>query len=165
MEQLYKAHYAHIYRYMIVRVKHKETAEDLTQEVFLKAAKGLPKYKDMGDTPILAWLYTIARNTTLDFFKKKRDYNPEEPELFFDSIPDEQIGTGRVISRRELAKATAGAISTLTDDQRELITMRYLDGFDYGEIAKILNKSEESLRALNYRAIKELKNLLKDYEP
>ena len=158
--QLYTGYFTPIYRFLYWRSRHKETAEDLTQTVFLKAYQSLPSFESTG-TPFLSWLYTIARNLYLDHAKKKRSVLPDEPETFWENLPGVLPPTEEASLGRENKEILARALSGLSDDQLELVILRFIEDRSYEEIAKITGKNEEALRALNYRAMKLLREKLK----
>src|SRR3989344_5112069 len=84
---LYEEYFTPIYRFIYFRVKNRTDAEDISQNVFIKAYSSIGNYKEHG-VPFLAWLYTIARNTTIDYWKKKRDYLLENPDTIAERVVD-----------------------------------------------------------------------------
>ena len=160
---LYDEYLSPVYRFIYFRVRHKETAEDLSQTVFLKAWSRIDQFEDRG-VSLLAWLYTIARNLTIDHWKRKHDVVVAEPAAVFDIISDDKHGTKKAIDRLDLNAVMAEAVKTLSEDQQEVIIMRHIEEMSYSEIAEVTGKSEEALRALNHRAMKVLKETLKDYK-
>ena len=158
--QLYSGYFTPIYRFLYWRTKHKETAEDLTQTVFLKAYEAMSAYKSTG-APFLSWLYTIARNLYLDHSKKKKSILPDDPEIFWDAMAQTGPATDKMSHEREDREALAGALAELTDEQQEIVILRFIEERSYEEIAEITDKSKEALRALNYRAMKTMKSRLK----
>ncbi|HEY4514610.1 MAG TPA: RNA polymerase sigma factor [Candidatus Paceibacterota bacterium] len=159
--ELYKEYYSPIYRFVLIKTRHKETAEDITQSVFGKALQSVSRYKDTG-APFLAWLYTIARNLCIDYFKKKKDLLPGDPDLFWQELPD-SICVSKDGRLEDMREAVARALLVLTDEQREVVSLRFIEDRSYAEIATLLGKSEEALRALNHRAMKEMRKVLPSY--
>lgn len=158
--RLYTVYFTPVYRFLFWRTKHKETAEDLTQSVFLKAYAAIGDYRDTG-APFLSWLYTIARNLYLDHSKKKKSLLPDDPDTFWEAEPAIGERTDKASLDRESRELLSTAMYQLTDEQQELVILRFIEERSYEEIAKITSKSEEALRALNYRAMKILKEKLK----
>ena len=75
LEDLYKLHYTEIFRYLLRRVRQKEIAQDLTQDTFLKAFNGLATFK--GNSSVKTWLYTIAHNTFINWYRKETKYKQD----------------------------------------------------------------------------------------
>ena len=124
--------YEKIYRYCFLRVRHKETAEDITQEAFLRYLEH-PHYNSVDKT--LQLLYTIAGNLCNDEFRKTR--TTELPE---DKADDENIEDS-VLSGFELKQALA----KLSDEDREIILLRYVNDVPVNVIAKLHNISRFAL--------------------
>ena len=160
---LYELYVTPLYRYIFFRVSDPRDAEDLTQEVFLKAYVALSRYVSNG-TPILAYFYTIARNSIIDHYRKKKERYVDT--ALFDTIADESPLPNELASNRKNLLQLRKDISVLAQDQQDAITLRYLDEFDTTEIAKIMNRSPESVRQLQSRGLKILRDSLnkKQYE-
>ena len=158
---LYREYFTPIYRFVLIKTRHKETAEDITQAVFLKSLGAIDEYKDTG-APFIAWLYMIARNLCLDYFKKKSTIIVEEETWL--ELGDERFGASALAEKRERTQEIARALEKLSNDQCEVVILRFIEERSYAEIAEILGKSEEALRALNSRAMKIMKVELKNYE-
>ncbi|MCR4638012.1 sigma-70 family RNA polymerase sigma factor [Ruminococcus sp.] len=124
--------YDKVYRYCLLRVRHKETAEDITQETFLRYLEH-PHYNSVDKT--LQLLYTIAGNLCCDEFRKAK--TAELPE---DKAADEDIEDS-VLSGFELKQALA----KLSDEDREIILLRYINDVPVNVIAKLHNMSRFAL--------------------
>ena len=159
---IYDQYLTPVYRYIYFRVRHKETAEDLTQTVFLKAWEKMRDFEERG-VVILSWLYTIARNQVIDHWKKKRDVTASDPDELFAALHDERLDTKKEIDRADIARVLAQEIAELSELQQQVVVLRYLEELSYSEIAQLTEKSEESLRALNHRALTILRERLNDY--
>lgn len=159
---LYREQFGAIYHFILFKVRHKETAEDLTQTVFARALAALPGYRKTA-VPPAAWLFTIARNLVRDHFKKRQAFVPGDEEDFFSEVADELARSDSDALARERRACLAVAVSTLSEAEQEFIVLRYLEDKVYAEIAVITGKSEEALRALGYRTRKALKEKLSNY--
>jgi len=146
-----------IYRHVYYRVPNKGDAEDITQEVFIRAWKAINRYKRTG-APFVAWLFAIAHNLVADYYKTRKE-----------SIPlDESRAAGGSDETNPEAMTEASlnrsyirdAVSKLKGDKRKVILMRFIDGFSYGEIARTLNKSEGAVRVVQHRALNDLRRML-----
>lgn len=140
--------YDKIYRYCYFKVNNKEMAEDLTQETFLKYFSQT-SYINRGKP--LAYLYTIAKNLCIDFYRdNKKEQNLNKEVLGEDNI-----------SSFETNYALRQAVSVLPDDLQELLLLRFANELGMGEIGEIMGISRFSVyRKLN-KAMSMLKNILK----
>lgn len=155
--ELYERLADRIYRYVYFRVTDDETAEDLTSRVFLKAWEHLPRYKH-SSSPFVAWLYTIAHNMIIDHYRTDR------PTGHLDEIatlPASEPSPAEVCERRGDAEALRRALQQLTPAQREVITMKLLDGLETVEVARRLHKSQGAIRAVQMRALQALAEILR----
>lgn len=152
---LYSASFDKIFRFIYYRVGHVETAEDLTEEVFVKAFKGLHKVTKTAS--FQSWLYQIARNTVIDYYRAKKetvDLEEVENTLEYDS---------RVIDTLSLEsdqKLVVQLLDQLLTEQRIVIKLKFFEGLSNREIAELLHKSEGAIRVIQYRALTKLKDLL-----
>ncbi len=154
--QIYDLYFEKIYRFVFYRVNHRETAEDLVAETFIRVWGKLSSIE--GPDTFSAWLFQIARNLVIDYYRSRRLtvdlYNLENILEYEDQM----------IEKTNLGFEEAAfleALKNLSPDQQIVIKLKFLDELENHEIAKILNKSEGAIRVIQHRAINELKNLLK----
>jgi RNA polymerase sigma-70 factor (ECF subfamily) len=153
--RLYDAGVDRIYRYIFFRVTDLEIAEDLTSEVFLKAWENLHRYRPGG--PFIAWLYTIARNTVIDHYRtRKQSVSLDETVIKLDPHLEEKVDL------QDEVETLKRAMQHLTDQQREVLTLRFLVELDTGQIAGRMRKSEGAVRALQMRALQALAKVMND---
>ena len=152
--ELYSIYLDRIYRYVFYQVRNKATAEDLTEEVFLKAWEGIGKFKWKGP-PFQAWLYRIARNHIIDYFRTKRQQVTLDEELKADDKEPEQEADDKQ-TQRMLSKA----IFSLPQQQRQIILLKFIEGLENCEIAQILKKSQGAIRITQMRALDALRQKL-----
>jgi RNA polymerase sigma-70 factor (ECF subfamily) len=143
---LYKEHHAAIYR--LARFYLDRAAEDVVAETFLRAWKGLPRYKDTG-APFVSWLYGIARHIVGDELRRKNRTEPRE------TLPE-----SAVVHNGEDRLVLASSIARLPDEQRRVIEMKYVIGMKNPEVAEIMGKSIGAVNALQWRGLKNLKEML-----
>lgn len=157
-EMLYSDYFIPIYKYVYYRIRDKEIAMDLVQTVFLKA---FIKREFIRKEDALKYLYTIARNQLIDYLRKKHPLSLDTFESFFlERIPDESIENPEIqMSHIDEKNFIQKMLTSLSESQREIITLRYLQELDYSEIAEITGKSEVSVRKTVSRALK----ILQDY--
>jgi len=155
--QLYDIYFDRIYRYIYVRVKKQAEAEDLTQEVFIKALKAIGSYK-IGKTPFSAWLFRIAHNQVIDHVRKYA----RNLETSLDDAPP-TVGSEDPVTiteqRFEVAELNA-AMMELPAAQQEVISLRFVADLPIAEVAKILGKSEGTVKALQFNGTVSLRKLL-----
>jgi len=158
--QLYDAYIERVYRYIYFRVSEDDATEDLVSQVFLKAWENLGRYK-MGSSPFIAWLYTIARNLVIDYYRAKKDMLPLEEAVALPSdmqAPDDEAQT-----RFDL-QAMRDALQFLTGDQQQVLILKFIAGLPNENIAKIMNKQEGTIRGLQMRALQTLSKYMQEKE-
>jgi RNA polymerase sigma-70 factor (ECF subfamily) len=152
---LYEIHVERVFRHVRYQVLDAHDAEDITQEVFIKAWKSIHKYKPTG-APFVAWLIVVARNAVTDYFRSKRHVllldDTNEPGGGSDPVSSVERAFGGDEVRR--------AILRLQGDKRAVVVMRFIDGFSYEEIGRALGKTEGAVRVIQHRALKELRGIL-----
>jgi RNA polymerase sigma-70 factor (ECF subfamily) len=157
LSKLSTYYYPKIYRHMLYKVNNREDAEDLASEVFVRMVKSLQKQKGSFN----AWLYKIANNLAIDYYRKKsRKKEVSLVEEFEDHAPVQSDETEKILEREDLDKA----ISTLPDDQRQTILLKFMEGYSNKEIANILGKTVGAVKALQFRALNNLKAALQEEE-
>jgi len=164
--ELYEAYFDKIYRYIVLKIGNRTEAEDMTQQVFLKALKSLPSYNKWRDVPFSAWLYRIAHNQVVDHFRKtSRQQSIELTEAITPDDPDEnpQHQTELKADIDQLVKATR----QLTKAQQEVIALRFSSDLPVAEVARLMGKSEGAVKALQHSAVVALRKIMlmaEDYD-
>ncbi|MDD5109740.1 MAG: sigma-70 family RNA polymerase sigma factor [Patescibacteria group bacterium] len=149
---LYDAYARRIYLFIYYRTYHKETAEDLTSEAFLKAFRGIGSF-DAAKGTFGAWLYRIARNVVIDHYRTA--HPTVDMESIWDLSTDDDVAQ-EVDVRQDLDRVR-GYLKDLKPEQRSVIIMRVWDELSYQEIADITGKSVPSLKMMFSRAIAQLR--------
>jgi RNA polymerase sigma-70 factor, ECF subfamily len=160
--RLYDLYVDQTFGYIYRRVGHRQTAEDLTSDVFLRAYRRLSSFEWQG-VDLGAWIMTIARNRVHDHFKSARfrlertaEETPESPSM---SAPDDPE---RVSVARDMAKALGKALEQLKDDHREVIELRFIHDLSVADTAQIMGRTVGATKALQYRALRALADEVKD---
>lgn len=155
---LYDHYQPIVYRFIYLKVSHREEAEDLTHQVFLSAWQNISGFKIKKEASFIGWLYQIARNKVIDHYRTKK------PTIDIDNIADPpEIGK----SNEETAdfkieiKMVKKAIPLLSEIEQDVVIMRFVEDLASKEVAEILEKSEGAIRLIQHRAIKKLKDILK----
>jgi len=144
-----------IYRYIAVRVRRREDAEDLTQLVFERIVAGLPRYRP-GRSPFAAWVFRIARNAVIDHVRRERPTEPLDPAQ--DLPHGEEVEA--ISLRGEQIRELRRAIASLTPDQQEAIVLRFVAGLSAEEAARVMGRRAGTVRGLTFRAIGALRRNL-----
>jgi len=157
--QLYDAYMERIYRFIYFRVEDQQTAEDITSQVFLRAWNNLDRFR-LGRTPYLAWLYTIAHNAVIDHYRTRKVTTALEDVRL--SQPDYAEVVENDIDFEVEMTSIKSAMRTLTDDQQQVLTLKFIEGMSNDEIARHLGKREGAVRALQMRGLRALAKQLEE---
>ncbi|HXB11752.1 MAG TPA: sigma-70 family RNA polymerase sigma factor [Bacteroidia bacterium] len=157
-EALYNRYYEPILSFVYKRVETKESAYDITQQVFLNAMLKLNQFKHTG-TPFSSWLYRIAINEINQLYRKEktqRTVKVEEEELRYmaNELDDEED----IETRYE---KVSEALSALPEEDIQVVELRFFERRAFKEIAEILNITESNAKVKLYRIIDKLKILIK----
>lgn len=152
--ELYSIYLDKIYRYIFYQVRDKMTAEDITEEVFVKAWKAIKSCKGKEQT-FSSWLYRIAHNHVIDYFRTRRQHLALE-EAMPAAIGSPEQEAEEKLMQQELAEA----ISYLPPQQKQIIILKFIEGLDNQEIAQILRKRQGAIRVMQMRALMALRQRL-----
>ena len=154
--QLYEACLDRIYRYVYYRVNSTTEAEDLTEQVFLKAWEAIDRYEQRG-VPFLAWLYRLAHNLVVDHYRSQRQTVPlDDLRETEEASEDIEASVHAQLDAEEVREA----IQRLSPEHQQLITLRFVEGLSHAEVAQIVGKSEGATRVVQYRALQALARAL-----
>ncbi|MBA6157012.1 RNA polymerase sigma factor [Tenacibaculum sp. S7007] len=152
--QVYKGYYKAMYNTAYRILKDEFEAEDLIQEAFLTAFTKLNTFK--GEVAFGAWLKRIVVNKSLTQLKKNNRYD----EVKLEVIPNYEIEETSINYDSINVKEVLNHIKNLKDNYRVVLTLNLIEGYDYEEIAEILNYTNENVRTTISRAKKKLKQVL-----
>lgn len=153
---LYEKYYEPILRFVYQRCSDKETAYDITAHVFLKAMQSLKNYTFKG-LPFSSWLYRIARNEVIDFHRQK----PHERAVSID-----KTGLGNILQdtddslKEEHIQLILKELKTLSEEEMQIIEMKYFEKRQFKEIAEILDITETNAKVRAHRIIEKLRKSL-----
>ncbi|PIS04580.1 MAG: hypothetical protein COT81_05790 [Candidatus Buchananbacteria bacterium CG10_big_fil_rev_8_21_14_0_10_42_9] len=159
--QLYELYYVPVFRYIYYRLPDKEEAENLTQTVFIKVFKSVGRFKYQGKSP-LAYFFTVARNSITDYWRKKREVKLNDPEVVFQRMADDRRSEAELTEIKDMATKIKDAIYNLTEEQQEVMILKFVNEFSNKEIAEVTGKKEGAIRQLQCRALKVLRQEFKD---
>jgi len=145
--RLYGRYVRRIYRYLYSRVGDPSDAEDLTSRTFLAALEALPRYRHRGR--FAAWIFSIAYRKAMDHFRSRREQPPLDEASTVGTAPDPAGQVIQAQARIHLARR----IGELTDEQQELLRLRYVADLSFAEIGDALGKSEDAAKKSLYRLL------------
>ena len=157
---LYKEYYAPIYRYVHLRTKNRQQTEDLTQDIFLKIYRTIGSIDPQATSPI-GYFYAIARNTLIDYWRKKSTGASTSDDELMMQIADESPGALEISSLKEQSSLLYECLDELTDEQREVISLRFIQELSTAEIAEQLGKKETAIRQMQVRGLRTLTKIFK----
>lgn len=154
---LYDQYVNKIYAYIYHRVGQAELAEDLTGQVFMRMLEAVRSGRPW-KTSFSGWLYRIAHNLVIDHYRRR------SRATFVDIEDADPISTDlepfHAIQERLDRERVQVALNRLTDEQAEVITLRFLEGLSIAEVASIMDKTEGAIKALQYRAVLALRRVM-----
>lgn len=156
IEQLFDAHFDSVYRYVFFRVRNVAEAEDITSDIFEKVVRYQNHYTPQDGATIRSWIFSIARNTLTDYFRKKRlDTTP---------IDDVEVSDGSNLgyaldTSRQLQQIFS-ILDSLTPRQQEIVRLRFEADLSNKEIAELLNIHQKTVSATLTQALATLRQLL-----
>ena len=154
--ELYNAYVDKIYKYIYYKVGNAPDAEDLCEQVFLKAWEAIGRYTWCG-YPFSSWLYKLAHNIVVDHYRTRRETLPISE---VSTAASELVAPDNMLRQMLDAAELREALSYLTGEQRQVIALKFIEGYENVEIAQMMNKNEGAIRALQYRALRSLQCIL-----
>jgi len=157
LSELYRRHADAVFRYVYYRVGDRSVAEDLVGDVFVRALEGLTSYEHTG-RPFEAWLYRIAQARVVDHYRRQnvRRAAPLEERL----VAGEDVDPDRLASDQDETWRAWEALNLLTEDQQQVISLRFIAGLSTADVAQMMGKTEGAVKALQHRALASLRRLL-----
>ncbi|MGW2831608.1 RNA polymerase sigma factor [Streptomyces sp. NPDC001286] len=160
---LYRRHHLLVYRYLLHRSHDRHLAEDLTQEVFLRAWRGIGSFVWQG-TDLSAWLMTIARNLYLDEMTRsrtRRETAVAEPERTAAHGTAYDTPALRALDAVEARETLRRALRTLNPQQRHCIDLRYFGELTPEETARTMGRTTGAVKGLTHRALRQLRGTVR----
>src|SRR5437870_2441301 len=150
LEELYLLHFDRIYGYLHMSVGNRHDAEDLTTQTFLKMLESIGRFK-WRSAPFSAWLFRIAHNLAMDHFRARKRWQPEEevPEPPGSEEPSAEMLAMHSIGRQSMLEL----IETLSPEQQQVLTLKFVFNFANADVAKVLDKTEGAIKSLQHRAL------------
>lgn len=164
LEQLIALHLQPIYRFIYRSIGRPEEASDLTQEVFVKLWKNIDRYNP--DQNFKTWLYKIARNTAIDWLRKKKTLNfshlepADSAENFEATIPDPEPLPDKIFEQKELGVWLEKALDQIPTDYKTILLLHLNDQLTFEEIAEVVDKPMNTVKSQHRRALIALRKYL-----
>jgi RNA polymerase sigma-70 factor (ECF subfamily) len=162
IELILKQYLKPVYNFAFRIVRDRSEAEDITQEVFVKIWKNIKKFDP--DQNFKTWLFTIARNTTFDWLRKRKDISfsqmGDDEKKFEETLSSIEPLPDEIFIKKELAKELEEVLSKIRPDFREIILLHYTEDLTFEEISKIVNKPLNTVKSHHLRGLSSLRKML-----
>jgi RNA polymerase sigma-70 factor (ECF subfamily) len=155
--EVYARYAERVYAYIYFRVRDRHAAEDLTADVFVRAIAGVKNFEWRG-TPLLAWLYRIAHNVTIDHRTRQARRSARESAVDSAQVEDGVDRIAAVGDRNDMIEA----IQMLTDEQQQVLILRFYQALPTPQVAQVLDKPVTAVKALQARALRSLRRILSE---
>jgi RNA polymerase sigma-70 factor (ECF subfamily) len=159
LRALHQRFYEPVARYIQFKVGNPQTVEDLSGEVFVRVLEGLKRGRGWRDSP-QGWIMGIARNVVVDYYRQRERMT--EVALSEQITAAENSDPTRQALLSERQRQLMRAIQQLTDEQRDVILMRFMEGVNIKDVAKATNKTPGAIKGLQYRALRVLAEIMGD---
>jgi RNA polymerase sigma-70 factor, ECF subfamily len=158
--RLYEEHAVRVFRHAYFLTSDVNLAEDLTAQTFLKALEAIGRYENRG-VPFIAWLLRITVNLAINHRKAlKNGIHAQLPEQIID---DDALGSPeQSCTMKSEGERVWRKVMQLPTEQRQVIVMRFMEDLPYSDVATVLGKSIGAVRVIQFRALHNLRNLLRD---
>jgi RNA polymerase sigma-70 factor (ECF subfamily) len=157
---LYERYLDEIYRFVYISVNDRWEAEDITENVFMKSWEQLPIIytRDSQIDNFRAWLYRIARNLVIDFFRSKK------PVVMDLELSSDEISPEKIYAENNLSNRLIKAIMQLEPNYRQIVVLRFINQISHKEAAQIMQLGYNNVRVLQHRALRKLRTILAEEE-
>ncbi len=156
-ESLYEKYIDVIFAFILRKTSDTQVAEDICSQVWIKALKSLEFFGDKENANFKAWIYCIAQNTVIDYYRTKKE------KIDIESIAEPGISNdfAQHIDQKAKLQEVITYMDSLKSLEREIVTMRIWDDLSYKHIAKVLDKKEDACKKTFSRAIKKIQANIK----
>lgn len=168
--EVYDFYVVRIFRFVYLKTNSKEVAEDITSEVFMKCWRHIKALQEklkegISDAETIGpLLYTIARNTVIDYYRKKNENHVGISDEMKEKIADRRQNVAEKLIIKQEVEFLISVIKELRDEYQEVLLLKFVEDLPNGEISQITGKSEGSTRVLIHRALKSLEKALNTKE-
>jgi RNA polymerase sigma-70 factor (ECF subfamily) len=157
--KLYDRYFHRIYRFMWLKSNNRADAEDLTAGVFLNAWRSIDRFSPKHEASFAAWLFKLAHNALVDRYRREHDV------VSLDTLETAELDESHyriedALDSRLTVMALRQALSMLTNEQRDVVLLRFIEGLSAREVGDILGKHEGTVRGMQFRALEALRRAL-----
>lgn len=158
---LYDEHLNSVYRFVFFKVGDATLAEDLTSEVFSKAWENIDRF-EWRDLPFQHWLLRVARNVVVDHWRAHRRFPISLDGLY--ELPSDALTPDELVARQTEVERVRLALKGLPDDQRDVLILRFIEGYSHADTAQVVGKSVVAVRQIQVRALRALREVMREGE-
>jgi RNA polymerase sigma-70 factor (ECF subfamily) len=163
-DELYQKYHHDVFQFLFYMVRNKEQAEDLVQEVYIRVFKSYNRFE--GKSSEKTWLFSIARNVAIDFFRKQKGWKDRLLEKFdwsASQVKDENPIPDVLAVQREEIRDVYRCLEYCTVDQRTVIILRFFHDLSISETAEALSWTESKVKTTQHRSLKMLKKHMETF--
>ena len=160
LSELYERYYQGIFRYLYYRVGDRQIAEDLTSEAFIRMLRFIAGFHPPA-AMFQSWLFQITRNLAIDHYRKT---SGREHLALEERMTSANLDLDRTVEQNLTSESLRLALDRLTEDQRDVIVMRFVAEMPLAQVARALHKSEDAVKGLQRRALLALRRILSEWE-
>jgi RNA polymerase sigma-70 factor (ECF subfamily) len=152
---LYQVYHPKVYNYAFLQLSNAQLAEDVASDVMVKVIESIGKFRFRG-APFAAWVFRIARNRIIDLHRRQSRRREVELDQNIAGHEDLTAAVEQALDRDQIQ----AALSRLTEEQRQVIILRFIEGFDNASVARVLGRSQGAIKSLQHRALASLRRIL-----
>lgn len=157
--ELYNIYITSVFRFVLLKVSHREEAEDLTADIFTKAWQHLTNAAASEVRHFRAFIYKIARNTIIDFYRA-RAKKTTDPLEALQEVPDETQNIGAALETASDIDMLLKAMRQLKQEYQDVLFLRYVEDMSIADMAQALDKNQTAIRVTLHRAVKKLETII-----
>lgn len=163
LAQVYDEYAPALYRYVYRRTGHQETAQDIVSQTFQRFLTSL-KHGGGPTEHLSGWLYRVAHNLVVDFYRRQSARQPEGPPVTLDNVPEPAVSPhaeATVVQKEQVARVRR-ALQSLTPLQQQVIVLRFLEEKSLKEVAQIVERTVGAVKGLQHRGVQTLQHILQE---
>lgn len=161
-EELVGAYYREIYAFAYRQTQERESAMDLTQDVFMSVLETL-RFYDPSKASFRTWLYHAAANKAVDLYRSAAFRHEVSSDFPFEELPEETADFEAFFETVEKTAETQRALSVLSVEQQKLVRLKVFGGLTFTELSPIFGKPESTLKSAYYAALQKMKKEMMEY--
>lgn len=150
---IYECSVKKIYDFLFYKTFDSSIAEDLTSDTFMKALKNMKHFSGSEEKEFLAWLYRIAYNTLVDYYRTERETSDIDE---IGELIGKDAGFADWVDARSKLEEVLNYLDTISDDQKNIVLMRVWDDLSYAEISTITGKSIDNCKKIVSRVMQQI---------